>query len=144
MDGPRKQKAPGFLSCGGRITAWSSAHSKLLDCFPPTHAARSPSLHEMVGATISMVEMVVSAILLISLLLFTANTAVWFRLGLQRMKPKIALLFFKIGLCWAISFKRSRRELSIDMAEHGSTMKNHQNTHFPRSSFIPKTGIALP
>jgi len=27
-------------------------------------------------------------------------------------------LFFKIGLCSAISFKRSRRELSIDVAEH--------------------------
>jgi len=33
-------------------------------------------------------------------------------------------LFFKIGLCSAISFKMSRRELSIDMSEHGSILKN--------------------
>ena len=33
-------------------------------------------------------------------------------------------LFFKIGLCSTISFKRSRRELSIDMAENRSTIEN--------------------
>ena len=33
-------------------------------------------------------------------------------------------LFFKIDLCSAISFKRSRRELSIDVAEHKSMSKN--------------------
>jgi len=33
-------------------------------------------------------------------------------------------LFLKIGLCSTISFKRSRRELSIDVAEHKSTLKN--------------------
>jgi len=31
-------------------------------------------------------------------------------------------LFFKIDPCSAISFKRSRRELSIDVAEHRSTL----------------------
>jgi len=51
-------------------------------------------------------------------------------------------LFFKIGLCSAISFKRSRRELSIDVAEHRPMLKNYQNT--PRFSFIPKTGMAFP
>jgi len=33
-------------------------------------------------------------------------------------------LFFKIGLCSAISFERSRREFSIGVAEHGSIFKN--------------------
>jgi len=32
-------------------------------------------------------------------------------------------LFFQIGLCSALSFERSRQELSIDMAEHRSTVK---------------------
>jgi len=41
-----------------------------------------------------------------------------------------------------MSFKRSRRELSIDVAEHRSMLKNHQNTHYTRFSFIPKTVIA--
>jgi len=44
------------------------------------------------------------------------------------MKPKrgcyVFRLFFKMGLCSAISFKRSRRELSIDVAEHRSILKN--------------------
>ena len=44
----------------------------------------------------------------------------------------------------AISFKKSRRELSIDAAEHKSMLKNNQNTHLPRFNFIPKTGIAFP
>jgi len=39
-------------------------------------------------------------------------------------------LFFKIGLCSAISFERSRRELSIDVAERRSILKNNQNTHY--------------
>jgi len=50
-------------------------------------------------------------------------------------------LFFKIDLRSAISFKRSWRELSIDVAEHRSMLKNYQNTLYPRFSFIPKTGI---
>jgi len=33
-------------------------------------------------------------------------------------------LFFKIDLCSAISFKRSRRELSVDVAEHRPILKN--------------------
>jgi len=33
-------------------------------------------------------------------------------------------LFFQIGLGSAISFKRSRRGLSIDMAEHGPFFEN--------------------
>ena len=53
-------------------------------------------------------------------------------------------LFFKLGLCLTISFKRSRRELSIDVAEHRSTLKNFQNTYYLRFSLTPKTGIAHP
>jgi len=34
-------------------------------------------------------------------------------------------LFFKIGLCSAISFKMSRRELSIDVAEHRPMIKKN-------------------
>jgi len=45
------------------------------------------------------------------------------------VKPKrewyVFWLFFRIGLCSAISFKRSRRELSIDGAEHTSIMKKY-------------------
>jgi len=64
------------------------------------------------------------------------------------VKPKrgwnVFWLFFMIGICSAISFKRSRRELPIDVAEHRSTLKNNQIMHYPRFSFIPKTGIAFP
>jgi len=45
-----------------------------------------------------------------------------------------------VGLCSAISFKRSRRELSTDVAEQRSTLKNYHNTHYRRFSFIPKSG----
>jgi len=53
-------------------------------------------------------------------------------------------LLFKTGLCSTISFESSRRELSIYVAEHRSTMKNNQNTYYPRFSFTPKPGIAFP
>jgi len=52
--------------------------------------------------------------------------------------------FFKVDLCSAISFKRSWRERSIDVAEHRTVSKSYRNTHYPRFSFIPKTGIAFP
>ena len=43
-------------------------------------------------------------------------------------KPKqgwyVFWLFLKIRLCLAISSKRSRRELSIDLAEHMNILKN--------------------
>jgi len=62
------------------------------------------------------------------------------------VKPKrgwyVVWLFFQIGLCSAISLKRSRRELSIHVAEYRSTLENYRNTHQPCFSFIPKTGIA--
>jgi len=51
--------------------------------------------------------------------------------------------FFKTGLRSAVSVKRSRRELSIDVAEHKSVSKNGQNKYYPRFSFMPKTGIAF-
>jgi len=47
-------------------------------------------------------------------------------------------------VCSAISFKRSRRELSIDVAERRSILKNDHNTHYSRFSFISKTNIAFP
>jgi len=53
-------------------------------------------------------------------------------------------LFFKIGICSALSLKRSRRELYIDVAEYRPTLKNYQNTHHLRFRFIPKTGVAFP
>jgi len=53
-------------------------------------------------------------------------------------------LFFNIGICSAISFERSRREVSIDVVEHRSTSKNDKNTIYLRLSFIPKIGIAFP
>jgi len=53
-------------------------------------------------------------------------------------------LFFFLDKCSAISFKRSRRELSIDVAEHRFTLKININTQYPRFSFIPKTGTAFP
>jgi len=54
------------------------------------------------------------------------------------------LVIFQDSLCSAISFKKFRRELSIDLAEHRYMLKNYQNTHYPHFSFIPKTGIAFP
>jgi len=63
------------------------------------------------------------------------------------VKPKrgwcVFWLFFMIDLCSAISFKRSRRELSIDVDEHKSMMKDYQNTLYTRFRFIPETGIAF-
>ena len=52
--------------------------------------------------------------------------------------------FFSTGICSAVSFKRSQRELSNDVAEHRQTLKNYQNTHYYRFSFIPERGIAFP
>jgi len=52
-------------------------------------------------------------------------------------------VFWLFFLCSAIAFERSRRELSIDVAELRSMLKNYKNTHFLRLSFTPKTGIAL-
>jgi len=36
-----------------------------------------------------------------------------------------------IDLCSAILFEKSRRELSIDVAEHWSVLENYQNTNNP-------------
>ena len=57
-------------------------------------------------------------------------------------ETKTVFFFFKVYLRpAALSFKRSRRDLSIDVAEHRSVLKKYQNTFYPRFSFIPKTGI---
>jgi len=63
------------------------------------------------------------------------------------VKPKrgchVYCTFFKIGLCSATSCKRSRRELSIDVTERSSILKNNQNTDYPRFRFTPKTRNSL-
>ena len=54
--------------------------------------------------------------------------------------------FFKIGLCLAISLKRSRRELSIDVAEHRHTLKQPKYTilqvlfHIQNKYSVPRNG----
>ena len=53
------------------------------------------------------------------------------------------VIFFEIDLCSATSFERSQRELSIDVAQHKSSLKIYQNTYYPRFSFTPKTGTAF-
>jgi len=45
--------------------------------------------------------------------------------SLVKIRKKCAFLsFFKIDLCSVVSFKRSRRKLSIDVAEHRSILGN--------------------
>jgi len=62
-------------------------------------------------------------------------------LGVKPKRGYVFWLFFKIDPCSDISFERSRRELSIDVAVHSSMLKNYRNTLYPRFSFIAKTGI---
>ena len=69
---------------------------------------------------------------------FTVKTKTPFlgnAISVLMVKPKrgwcVFWLFFKVGICSAISFKRSRRELSIDVAELWSMLKNYQYTHYP-------------
>jgi len=53
----------------------------------------------------------------------------WLNIGLSwKIREQCVFrLFFKVGLCSAISFNRSRRELSIiDVAENRSMLKNYQ------------------
>jgi len=45
-------------------------------------------------------------------------------LDVKLKREYVFWLFFKIGLCAATSFERSWRELSIDVAEHGSILEN--------------------
>ena len=51
---------------------------------------------------------------------WTVNVALSCKIKDQR----VFWLVFKIGLCSAISFKRFRRKLSVDVAEHSSIFKN--------------------
>ena len=63
------------------------------------------------------------------------------------MKPKRIGTYcsnFSKDLCSAVSLKTSRRELSIVVAGRRSMLKNNENTHYPRFSFIHKTDIAFP
>jgi len=54
------------------------------------------------------------------------------------------LVIFKVDLRSATSFKRYRRELFIDVAQHTPILKSNQTTYYPRFSFTPKRGIELP
>jgi len=67
------------------------------------------------------------------------NTPFWAMLLLFTMQRGwyVFYLFFMIDVCSTISFKWSRRELSIDVAKHRSILKNNPNTHYLRFSFIP-------
>ena len=47
----------------------------------------------------------------------------------------VVRLFFKIDLCSAIKFQRSRRELSIDVAQQRPILKSYRNTGYPRFIF---------
>jgi len=51
----------------------------------------------------------------------------WLNIGVSLKLRELCVfwLFFQIDPCSAISFKRSRRELSIDVAEHRSMLKNY-------------------
>jgi len=64
------------------------------------------------------------------------------------VKPKrgwyVFRLVFEIGVCSAISSESFRRELSIDVAEHRTIVKNFQIKHYPPFSFTPETGKAFP
>jgi len=48
---------------------------------------------------------------------------------------RIFIFFLKIDLCSAISFKRSRGELSYDVAKRRSILKSDQYTYYPRFTF---------
>ena len=52
--------------------------------------------------------------------------------------------FFKVDLCLAVSFQRSRRELSIDMSEHRSVLKNNRKAYYPVLVLHPKQVQRLP
>ena len=62
------------------------------------------------------------------------------------VKPKrgvvgILVVFQDRGLCTAITFKSSWRELSNDVTEHRSMLKKYQNPHYFRFSFLHETGV---
>ena len=44
----------------------------------------------------------------------------------------------------ATSLESSRRDLLNDVAEHRSILKTDEKTHYPRFSFVPKTGLEVP
>ena len=71
------------------------------------------------------------------IILYTAKTKHVLRssapiFGVELKRKYFFCLFFKIGLCSAISFKRSRGGLSTDVAEHTSISKNHRNSYNTR------------
>jgi len=51
------------------------------------------------------------------------------------------LVIFQEDLCSATSINKSQRELPIDVAEHGSILKNYHSTYLPRFDFTTKTGM---
>ena len=66
-------------------------------------------------------------------------------LGVKRKRGwYVFSYFFKIGECSAISFKRSRRELSTDVAEHRSILNKYQNTRCLKQVYqSPKRGFCF-
>jgi len=65
------------------------------------------------------------------------NTCFRYCFGYENKTGYVFWLFFK-GLCSAISLKRSRRELSIDVAEHRSTLKITKKSITPVLVSYPK------
>jgi len=58
----------------------------------------------------------------------------------EHEKGSPILMFLEIDLCSAILFKRSQRELSIDVAVHSSILKDYQNAYYSTPFiFTPKT-----
>jgi len=74
------------------------------------------------------------------------KTPFWEMLYLSETKTGVTriLVIFQDRPMFSMPFKRSRRELSIHVAQHRSTLKIHQTTHYPSFSYIPKTSIAFP
>ena len=63
--------------------------------------------------------------------------------GCETKTGMVRTLSSETRVCLATCFKRSGRELSIDMAEHQSIFKNYHNGYHPRLGFTPKKGIAF-
>jgi len=64
----------------------------------------------------------------------------WTKLNSKGLERILIIFQDRPRLYSAILFRRSRRELSINVAVHRSILKNNQNTNYPRFVFTPKTG----
>jgi len=61
----------------------------------------------------------------------------------EKQGESVIWLFLKINLPTAISMKKYRRELSIDMIIDRGIFKNNQISLSPCFPFIPKTGASF-